>query len=133
MMRPRCRILLTLLIIYGAASLVHFVHNAEFLRDYPSLPDWSRTDIYVAWLTMTIIGLAGWFLLRRGFPIIGFIALGAYAVLGLDSLGHYVVAPMSAHTFGMNATILLEVTCAGLVLVEVMRQLTLHLRRHARS
>ena len=29
------RSLLILLLVYGAASLVHFGHNAEFIRDYP--------------------------------------------------------------------------------------------------
>ena len=49
--------------------------------------------------------------------------LAVYAALGLDSMGHYVVAPLSAHTTMMNATILLEVGAAGLVLLEVARRL----------
>ena len=133
-MKPGNRILVALLIAYCLASLVHFVHNAEFLRDYPRMPDaLSRGDVYVAWLAMTVIGLAGWLLVKRGYPIVGFVALIAYAVLGLDSLGHYVVAPMAAHTLAMNATILLEVTCAALVLIEVIRQLALHLKGYVRA
>ncbi len=34
------RTLLFLTITYGAASLVHFAHNAIFLRQYPNLPAW---------------------------------------------------------------------------------------------
>jgi hypothetical protein len=49
--------------------------------------------------------------------------LTVYAALGMDSLGHYVLAPLSAHSLAMNATILLEVTAAALVLVEVARQI----------
>ena len=61
-----------LLFLFGACSLVHFVHNAEYITNYPNMPtSWSRNDVYA----------------------------------------------------GMNATILLEVTAAALVLVEVMRQL----------
>jgi hypothetical protein len=102
---------------------MHFVHNAEFIADYPNLPSsWSRADVYLAWIAMTIVGVVGWFLASRGY-VVGLALLATYAALGLDSLGHYVLAPLSDHTFAMNATILLEVTAAGLVLVEVVRQL----------
>ena len=112
------------LLLYCAASLVHFWHNAEFLGDYPNLPSsWSRADIYLAWIAMTGVGVVGWILLARGLVVAGLLALAAYAILGLDSLGHYVLAPLSAHTAMMNATILAEVVAAGLVLVEVARQL----------
>ena len=119
--------LLPLLIVYGVASLVHFIHNAEFLADYPNLPkSWSPALVYLAWTGMTMIGVTGWFLLSRGFRLAGLLALAVYAVLGLDSLGHYVLAPLSAHSAAMNATILVEVTAAGCVLLEVMRQFARH-------
>ena len=118
-----------LLLLYGAASLVHFSHNAEFLADYPNLPaSWSRADVYFAWIALTAVGVAGWLLLSRGFIIAGLLVLAAYAALGLDSLGHYLLAPLSAHTLAMNATILAEVTAAGLVLVEVGRQIMSRVR-----
>ena len=121
MSRP---VLPILLVIYGVASLVHFWHNAEFIAEYPNLPvSWSGVHVYVAWIVMTLIGVAGWLLKSRGFVIAGLLVLAAYAALGLDSLGHYVLAPLSAHTLAMNSTILAEVTAAGLVLVEVVRQL----------
>ena len=62
----------------------------------------------------------------RGFARLGFLLLAVYAVFGMDSLGHYVLAPMSEHTLAMNTTILLEVTTAALVLMEVMRQMLLY-------
>ena len=112
-----------LLLIYGVATLVHFIHNAEFLGDYPNMPaTWTRAGVYFAWLGMTFIGVAGWFLVVRGFRLAGLALLAAYAVGGLDSLGHYVLAPLSAHTVAMNATILVEVTAAAALLVEVVRQ-----------
>lgn len=116
--------LLALLLAYVAASFIHFVHNAEFLRDYPGLPEtWTRAGVYLAWAGMTLVGLSGWVLVRRGFRIAGLVLLAVYAALGLDSLGHYVIAPLSAHTVSMNSTILLEVTAAALVMVEVVRQM----------
>lgn len=121
---PTQKTLLTLLIIYAAASLIHFTHNAEFISDYPNLPDsWTRSGVYFAWIGMTVIGIFGWMLLKQGWHIIGLLVLTVYAVLGLDSLGHYVVAQLSQHTIMMNLTILLEVGAAAFVLIEVMRQL----------
>jgi hypothetical protein len=125
----RQHILVVLLVVYGMASLLHFVHNAEFVSDYPNLPAaWSRADIYLAWVGLTVVGILGWLLLSRGYQFIGLVLLATYAAGGLDSLGHYLLAPVSAHTFTMNSTILLEVTTAGFVLVEVVRQLARRLR-----
>jgi hypothetical protein len=47
--RPAIRIdlLLIFLLAYGAASLFHHVHNAEFLNEYPNMPTWlSRAQVY---------------------------------------------------------------------------------------
>ena len=131
---PRLRTLAILLLVYGAASLVHFTHNAEFIADYPNLPStWSRADVYIAWIAITALGIGGWALASRGFLLTGLVILAVYAGLGLDSLGHYVLAPMSAHTLAMNGTILAEVTAAGLVLVEVARQMAGRLFRSTRG
>jgi hypothetical protein len=118
----RHRTLLILLLIYAAASLLHFIHNAEFIREYPGLPaSWTRAGVYLAWLGMTAVGACGWALLSRNYQIAGALVLAGYALLGLDSLGHYVLAPFSAHTFAMHATILAEVGTAAVVLVQALR------------
>jgi hypothetical protein len=122
-MTPSKNVLPTLLVIYGAASLAHFIHNAEFLAEYPNLPSsWSRAEVYLAWIAMTVVGITGWILTSRGRLLAGLLILAAYAAFGLDSLGHYVLAPLSAHTLAMNSSIFAEVTAAGLVLAEVARQ-----------
>jgi hypothetical protein len=132
--KPEHRALLALLMVYGAASLVHFTHNAEFLGDYPNLPKaWSPALVYLAWIGMTIVGVAGWLLLLRGLALAGLIVLVVYAALGLDSLGHYVVAPLSSHTAAMNATILTEVIAAGCVLLEIARQMLRERQRSSRG
>lgn len=114
------RALPALLLVYGTASLVHFIHNAEFLPDYPGLPaTWTREGVYLAWLGMTAVGICGWLLLKRGLRLAGLAALALYAALGVDSLGHYVAAPMASHSLAMNATILVEVSAAALVLVAI--------------
>ena len=113
-----------LLLFYAAASLVHFIHNAEFLGDYPGMPaSWTREGVYAVWMAITLIGLVGWLLATRGYRIAGLLLLVLYALCGMDSLGHYLLAPMSAHTAGMNSTILVEVIAAALVLAQALRQL----------
>lgn len=118
------RVLGILVLAYAAASLVHFIHNAEYIREYPGLPaTWTREGVYFAWIAMTAVGIMGWLLATRGYRIAGLVVLCAYAAFGLDSLGHYVLAPISAHTIGMNSTILIEVAAAALLLVEAVRQM----------
>ena len=118
--------LAVLLLVYAAASLAHFIHNAEFLADYPGMPAaWTREGVYTVWVGVTLIGVVGWLLATRGYPIIGLLLIALYAVCGLDSLGHYLLAPMSGHTAAMNTTIVAEVTAAALVLAEAVRQLFL--------
>jgi hypothetical protein len=124
------RTLLGLLLLYGTLSLVHFIHNAEFLASYPGMPPtWTRAGVYGAWLAISCVGIVGWLTLRRANRLLGLALLAIYAVLGMDSLGHYVLAPLSAHDTWMNATILLDVTSAALVLAEVARRLIATLRR----
>jgi hypothetical protein len=118
--------LAVLLLVYAAASLAHFIHNAEFLADYPGMPAaWTREGVYTVWVGVTLIGVVGWLLATRGYPIIGLLLIALYAVCGLDSLGHYLLAPMSGHTAAMNTTIVAEVIAAALVLAEAVRQLFL--------
>jgi len=72
---------------------------------------------------MTIVGVVGWVLVNREYQIVGLMVLAIYAILGIGSLGHYVLAPLSEHSVTMNSTILLEVVAAACVLIEIMRQL----------
>lgn len=124
MYKPMQKTLLIFLLIYGVASLIHFVHNAEFLADYPNLPDsWSRAGVYFAWIGITVVGVIGWVLVTRSYHLSGLLLLAIYAVFGLDSLAHYMVASLSSHTLVMNLTIFLEVTAATLVLIEVAKQM----------
>lgn len=55
-----------LLLLYCGASLLHFVHNAEYLASYPNLPVWiSRGSIYFTWLGILAVGLCGYLTLPR--------------------------------------------------------------------
>ncbi len=121
---PRFRVLAILSLLYLLASLIHFIHNAEFIAHYPGLPEsWTRIGVYLVWLGLTAVGVSGWLFLKKGYHIAGLLLVMIYAMLGIDSLGHYVVAAMGEHTLAMNVTILLEVTAAGLVFIEALRLL----------
>jgi hypothetical protein len=113
------RSLLALVMVHAAASLVHFVHNATFLADYPNMPEWiSPAVVYGVWLAEAAVGAAGVLLLLRGRRI-GLALIAIYAVLGFGGLDHYTLAPISAHTLAMNATIWLE-TATGIILLLVV-------------
>jgi hypothetical protein len=119
-----------LLLAYGAASLFHYAHNAAFLDAYPNMPAWlSSARVYAAWLCVTGIGLFGYLLVRRGYRLAGLVVIAVYGALGLDGLGHYGLAPISAHTFTMNLTIWLEAVTAVLLLVTVADLVVRQLRR----
>jgi hypothetical protein len=118
--RAWLRVLAVLLFAYAGASLVHHVHNAEFLADYPNMPAWiTRPAVYAAWLCETMLGVAGYLILRRGYPVVGLGLIVIYAALGFDAFVHYALAPAAAHTAAMNATIWLEAAAAALVLVAI--------------
>jgi len=115
--------LLILMLVYGAASLLHFVHNAEFLADYPNMPGWlTRAQVYGVWLGVAVTGVVGYFLIRFGFELLGLMVIAVYAVLGFAGLDHYTLAPVSAHSAAMNATIWLEVVAAAVLLATTVKR-----------
>jgi len=118
--REGSRGLLFLTIVYGAASLLHFAHNALFIRQYPNLPSWlSSGEVWAAWCGVSTIGALGYYVYRRLSRAAGLMALAVYALLGFAGLDHYAVAPISAHSIEMNATIVAEVAAAAVLLVFV--------------
>ena len=120
------RLLLALAAIYCCASLLHFVHNAEFLAQYPNMPAWlSRSKVYASWLLITAVGAIGLVIVRSRFVLAGLVIVAIYAALGFDGLGHYALAPIGAHTLTMNLTIWIEVAAAAVLLVFVMRHVFL--------
>ena len=116
----RNRLLLTFMLVYGAASLIHFVHNAAFLNLYPNMPTWlTPFGVMGSWLVIAGIGAVGYWLFRKGLTVIGLGVIALYAALGFGGLDHYVIAPVSAHSLAMNATIVIEVIAASMLLAVV--------------
>lgn len=106
-----------LIAVYFVASLAHFAHNAEFIAFYPNMPrGLTREDVYLVWLAITSLGVAGLLMARLGLHALGVSLVAAYGALGLDGLAHYTLALCSAHTLAANVTIWSEVI-SGLVLM----------------
>jgi hypothetical protein len=117
------QVLVLALIALAAATLLHHVHNAEFLADYPNMPaSLTRGHVYLAWLGATAVGVAGYALLRCGWRRLGTTLLIAYACYGLDGLVHYLLAPLSAHTVAMNLSIAAEAAAATALLIVLIRR-----------
>jgi hypothetical protein len=118
----RVSTLAVLMVLYAAASLLHFTHNAEYLAHYPNLPpSWTRAEVYLAWGAVTVPGILGFALYRRGHRRSGLALLALYALLGFAGLLHYTRAPWSHHSAAMNLTIGLEAACAACLLLYVVR------------
>ena len=110
-----------LLLLYGAASLLHFSHNAQSLEAYPNLPaSWTPGEVYATWGAVSALGALGFLLYRSGRSL-GLWLMGLYAVLGCAGLLHYTRAPFSHHTTAMNATIWAEALAGALLLLNVLR------------
>jgi hypothetical protein len=109
-----------LILAYCAASLLHFVHNAVYLHDYPNMPaSLSAARIYAAWCGITAVGVVGYWLHRAGYRIVGLVVIAIYAALGFGGLNHYTLAPVFAHSLAMNLTIGLEALTAAALLIAV--------------
>lgn len=106
-----------LLLIFFAANLTHFVHNAEYIAYYPGMPSWlTREKVYLAWVAGASLGLSGLLVYRTKLKVLGLVLVAAYGALGIDGLAHYTLALCSDHTLATNLTIWFEVL-AGLSLL----------------
>jgi hypothetical protein len=119
-----------LLAVYFVATVAHFVHNAEYIAFYPNMPaSITRETVYLAWLAIASVGVAGVIAARFGLPALGAFLLGCYGALGLDALQHYTLALCSEHTLAANITIWFEATAGVLVALAAALQVNIHLAR----
>lgn len=110
-----------LFLVFFAANLLHFVHNAEYIAFYPGMPSWltrEKVYLYLAWIAGVTVGLAGLLLSRTRLQVWGLALIATYGATGIDGLAHYTLALCAEHTLAANLTIWFEVL-AGLVLLLV--------------
>jgi hypothetical protein len=99
-----------LIALYSVASLLHFIHNAEYIAFYPNMPQWiTSATVYKAWLGIAAVGIAGIGFLKIGWSVVGAILVAAYGALGIDGLAHFSLALCSQHSLAANLTIWFEV------------------------
>ena len=113
-----------LLALYFAASFTHFTHNAEFIAFYPNMPAWiTRETVYIAWLAVSSLGVAGLLVLRLGLHALGAIFIAAYGAFGFDGLLHYTLALCAEHTLATNLTIWFEVIAGAMLMLASLAML----------
>ena len=121
-----------LLALYFIATLAHFVHNAEYIAFYPHMPaSLTRETVYLAWLAIASVAVAGIVATRFGWTALGALLLGVYGALGLDGLQHYTLALCSEHTLAANLTIWFEATAGVVLAVAAALQVNIHLRQRS--
>lgn len=120
------------MLIYTAASLLHFAHNALYIDAYPNMPpSFTAARVMLAWLAIASVGAVGYALMRAGRERVGALVIAVYAALGFDGLAHYSLAAFDAHTWAMNATIWFEALAGALVLIALAMRFARRARRVA--
>lgn len=115
---PLPRFVVACFAVYTIASLMHFVHNAEYIAFYPNMPFWiTRETVYWAWLAIAAVGAVGLVLARLRHIKSALFLIAAYGALGLDGLAHYTLALCSQHTLAANFTIWFEVIAGATLAV----------------
>ena len=120
-----------LLAVYFVASLAHFTHNAEYIAFYPNMPGWlTRDKVYVAWMVVTSVGIAGLAALRLKLHALSSALIAVYGAFGLDGLGHYALALCSEHTLATNITIWSEASTGLCLLLAGAIAFSRQVRKH---
>jgi hypothetical protein len=84
------------------------------------MPEWlTPFGVMLCWLVIAIIGAIGYWLFGSGSAKLGLAVMALYAALGFAGLDHYAIAPVSAHSLAMSATIVAEVIAASVLLVAI--------------
>jgi hypothetical protein len=110
------------MIVYGVASLMHFAHNAVYLREYPNMPAWlTPVGVWAAFVAVTAIGVLGYCIYRFRSRAVGVLIIAVYGTMGFGGLDHYVAAPVAAHSIVMNMTIASEAAAAATLLIYLVR------------
>src|SRR5579859_8094670 len=103
----RTRVLLVLLVMNVAASMAHYADNIVRFAEYPE-PPWMRPSyIDTFWFPMTALGIAAYWLYRRGRNEPALWLNYVYGLMNLLVLGHYVYAAPWHLSFTINALIVL--------------------------
>jgi hypothetical protein len=109
-------ILLFVVIVSIISTSFHYTDNAIFVDKYPE-PEWFTTSgVFVTWIVMTLIGIAGYWFYTKEKLWASYFCLSIYSLTGLSSPAHYLYGKMSEFSLKMHALILFDVLTGLLVL-----------------
>lgn len=92
----------SLLIVSVVSTSIHYTDNFLFFEKYPQ-PEWiTLPSIYISWIILTAIGVAGYWLYRNKRLWLAYVCLVIYSLTGLSSLGHYFYGAMSEFSAKMH-------------------------------
>jgi hypothetical protein len=92
-------------------SIVHYTDNFANYSDYPhgTGPEPSAWEVLIAWFVFTPLGLAGYWLYRRGEIRRAVLLLLVYSGSGLVGIGHYFVHGMTSQPAWRQAHVIADV------------------------
>ena len=116
---PNIRLLNIVFFTAVAVSIVHYTDNYlafdRFPNDGPG-PEVTADSIWIAWLVLTAVGVAGYVLYRRGQIRGGSALLAVYSISGLIGLGHYTAPGTSELAWWRHVHIWVDILCGVAVL-----------------
>ncbi|HEU4481140.1 MAG TPA: hypothetical protein VFS18_04580, partial [Actinomycetota bacterium] len=88
-----------------AVTAVHYTDNYVSIDDYPQPGYINQELVALAWILLTLIGVAGYLFYRDRKPLAGVSYLLVYSYTGLSSLGHYAYGSSGDFTTKMHVLI----------------------------
>ena len=116
---PNVKLLNVVFFAAVAVSIVHYTDNYLAFDRYPTGgpgPEVTADTIWIAWVLLTAIGVAGYALYRRGEVRRGAALLAVYSISGLVGLGHYTAPGTSELAWWRHLHIWVDVVCGAAVL-----------------
>jgi hypothetical protein len=115
-MKNHQKVLLFVLISSMIITSIHYTDNAIFVDKYPE-PAWFTTSgVFITWIIMSLIGIAGYWLYTQEQFWMSYLCLIIYSLTGLSSPAHYFYGEMSEFSIKMHAFIWTDVLAGSLVL-----------------
>jgi hypothetical protein len=113
--------LLSIIITNIITTSIHYTDNAICISQYPE-PEWfTVSGVYLTWVVLTLIGLAGYWLYTQEKLWLAYFCLIIYSITGLSSPTHYFYGVMSDFSLKMHLFIWLDAIAGAILLFFVLR------------
>jgi hypothetical protein len=116
--------LLSIVVTNIIITSIHYTDNAIFISKYPE-PEWFTVlGVYLTWVILTVIGLAGYWLYKQEKIWLAYFCLIIYSTTGLFSPAHYLYGAMSEFSLKMHILIWLDAIAGATVFFFVLRSIS---------